>query len=85
MAKWLNWLEMVNTMPATFQGLSTALKDLYFVEDYANIACDKLCTVRQKGSVADYCAEFDTIVLSLSESHPEDLIHAFIYALKPSL
>ena len=35
--------------------------------------------------MADYCAEFDTIVLSLLESHPEDLIHAFIYGLKPIL
>ena len=35
--------------------------------------------------MADYCTEFDTIVLSLPESHPEDLIHAFIYGLKPSL
>ena len=41
--------------------------------------------MRYKGSVADYCAEFDTIVLSLPESHPEELIHAFIYGLKPSL
>ena len=41
--------------------------------------------MRQKRNVADYYTEFDTIVLSLPESHPKDLIHAFIYELKPSL
>ena len=35
--------------------------------------------------MADYCAEFNTIVLSLPESHPKNLIQAFIYGLKPSL
>ena len=35
--------------------------------------------------MADYCTEFDTIVLSLLESHTEDLIRAFIYRLKPNL
>ena len=35
--------------------------------------------------MAGYCPEFDTIVLSLPERYPEDLIHAFIYGLKPNL
>ena len=56
-----------------------------FNASHANVAYDKLCIVRSKKSVADYCAEFDMIVLSLPESHPEDPIHAFIYELKLSL
>ena len=39
----------------------------------------------KRGSVADYCAKFDTILLSLPESYPGDLIHAFIYGLDPNL
>ena len=32
-----------------------------------------------KSSVVDCCLEFNMIVLSMPESHPEDLIHAFIW------
>ena len=42
-------------------------------------------TITQKGSVADYCAAFDTLVILLPESKVGDLIHAFIYGLKENL
>ena len=51
----------------------------------ANTARDKLKTIRQKGSMADYCAEFDTLVVSLPKNNVGDLIHAFIYGLKVNL
>ena len=35
--------------------------------------------------MAEYCAEFDTLVVSLPESNIGDLIHAFIYGLRASL
>ena len=35
--------------------------------------------------MADYCAEFDTLVISLPKSNIGDLIHAFIYVLKANL
>ena len=47
--------------------------------DDANTAMDKLIMIRQKGSVAYYCARFDTLVISLPEDSVGDLIHAFIY------
>ena len=50
--------------------------------DDANTARDKLRTMRQKGSVLDYCAEFDTLVILLPKSNVGDLIHAFKYGLK---
>ena len=46
---------------------------------------DKLRTIRQKGSVVDYCAEFDTLVILLPKSNVGGLIHAFIYRLKINL
>ena len=36
-------------------------------------------------SLQYYFAEFDMVVLSLQESHPKNLIHAFIYNLDPTL
>ena len=41
--------------------------------------------IRQKGCIADYCAEFDTLVVLLLKSNVGDLIHAFIYELKANL
>ena len=35
--------------------------------------------------MADYCAEFDMLVISLPKSNVGDLIHAFIYGLKANL
>ena len=35
--------------------------------------------------MADFCADFDMIVLSLPESHPKDLVYTFIYGLKSNL
>ena len=83
--KWLDWLEMVITMPDIFQEFSTSFKDQYFPLDDANNAYNKLHSMRLKGSFADYCAEFDTIELSLPESHPKDLKNAFIYGFKSNL
>ena len=51
----------------------------------ANTARDKLRMIRSKGSVADYYAEFNTLVVSLPKSNVGDLIHAFIYGLKANL
>ena len=62
-------------MPATFQELSTSFKDQYFPLDNDNIAYDKLCNVKYKGSMANYYAEFDTILLTLLENHPKEIIH----------
>ena len=50
--------------------------------DNAKTARNKLRTIRQKVSVANYCAKFDTLVISLPESSVGDLIHAFIFGLK---
>ena len=46
---------------------------------------DKLGMIRQKVSVADYCAEFDTLLVSLPDSYVRDFVHAFIYGLKANL
>ena len=72
-------------MPSTFKVFNTAFKDQYLPLDNAYGTHDKLGTVSKKGGMLDYCAEFDTIVLSLLKSHPKDLVHAFIYELKPNL
>ena len=53
--------------------------------DDVNTVRDKLRTIRQKGSVMDYCAKFDSLVISLPGSNVGDLIHAFIYRLKANL
>ena len=73
---------MVYAMPAMFLEFSTVFKDQWIFLDDANIAHNKFHTVSWKESVADYCSEFDMIVLSLLESYPKDLIHAFIHELK---
>ena len=41
-----------------------------------------LHTIRQKGSVEEYCAEFNNVVVSLPDSDMGDLIHSFVYWLK---
>ena len=53
--------------------------------DNANTARDKLRTIHQKGSVTDYCAEFDNVVVSLPDSDMGDIIHSFVYGLKSQL
>ena len=50
-----------------------------------NTAWDKLRTIRQKGSVTDYCAEFDNVVMSLPDSDMRDIIHSFVCGLKSKL
>ena len=46
---------------------------------------DRMRMIRQKGSVAGYCAEFNKLIVSLPESNVGDLTHAFIYGMKANL
>ena len=53
--------------------------------DNANTARDKLRTIHQKGSMMDYCAKFNNVVVSLPDSDMGDIIHSFVYGLKSHL
>ena len=47
------------------------------------MARDKLKEIRQVKSVQAYISQFDDLLLSLPGATVTELIHAFIYGLKP--
>ena len=81
-AKWLDRLTTLSQVPSDFQSFETAFLNQFHIIDDENIARDKLKEAKQKGSVQQYVAYFDTLVLSLPKSTTADLIHSFIYGLK---
>ena len=51
--------------------------------DDENTARDKLQTAYQRGSVQSYIAYFDEIIMDLPNASDKELVHAYIYGLKP--
>ena len=51
--------------------------------DAENTARDKLQMAQQRGYVQSYIAYFEEIIMDLPKPSKEELVHAYIYGLKP--
>ena len=54
-------------MPNTFKDFERLFLEHYSPLDDTNIACDKLCELKQYGTIQDYITAFDNIVMLLPE------------------
>ena len=50
--------------------------------DDTNVACDKLHELKQHGTIQDYIAAFDNIIVSLAELPEVERVHTFMCSLK---
>ena len=69
-------------MSITFEDFERMLLEHCSPLHDTNIARDKLCELKQCGTVQDYVAASDNIVMSLPELLEADYVHTFMYGLK---
>ena len=70
-------------MLTTFEDIERVFLEHYSPLDDANVARNKLCKLKQCGTIQDFVTAFSNIVVSLPELPEADQVRAFVYGLKP--
>ena len=72
-------------MPADIEDLCQAIDRQYGVIDEQKKARDALINLRQTHFVEDYIQKFEQIVVCITDINDAEMMHKFIYGLKPEI
>ena len=86
------WIEHCATEPGTsadriktWEALKAKLKETYAPPEQADVIRDKLWSLRQRGTIAEYTTEFRKLKMQLTDLGDADARHLYLHGLKPQV
>ncbi len=68
-----------------WEALKAKLKETYAPPEQADVIRDKLWSLRQRGTIAEYTTEFHKLKMQLTDLGDADARHLYLHGLKPQV